>query len=50
MNLDLDFADVKPSVVSWVIVGLMAVTFIVVAKYIFTRWPVPGLTEVVQSV
>lgn len=50
MNLDLDFADVKPSVVSWLIVGLMAVTFIVVAKYIFTRWPVAGLSEIIQSV
>lgn len=47
---DFDFADVKPSVISWIIVGLMATTFIVVAKYVLTRWQVPGLSEVVQSV
>ncbi len=46
----LDFAEVKPSIVSWLIVGLMATTFIVFAKYVFTRYPVRGLTEVIQSV
>jgi len=48
--MDFDFADVKPSLVSWLIVGLMSVTFIVVAKYLVSRWPVKGLTEVIQSV
>lgn len=48
--MKLDLADVKPSVLSWVIVGLMAVTFIVFFKYAFTRWHVPGLSEVFQSV
>jgi hypothetical protein len=48
--MNLDFADVKPSLVSWVIVGLMAITFIVVAKFLTSRWPVKGLTEVIQSV
>lgn len=48
--MDLDFADVKPSLVSWLVVGLMAVTFIVVAKFLTTRWPVKGLTEIIQSV
>jgi len=38
--MDLDFADVKPSVVSWVIVGLMAVTFIVFAKFVVNRWTI----------
>lgn len=46
----IDFADVRPSIVSWLIVGLMAVTFIVFAKFVTTRWPVKGLTEVIQSV
>ncbi len=46
----LDFSDVKPSIISWFIVGLMAITFIVFAKYVVTRFPVRGLTEVVQSV
>ncbi|MCI0560076.1 MAG: hypothetical protein MN733_16425 [Nitrososphaera sp.] len=30
---ELDFSDVKPSVISWIVVGLMAISFIAVAKY-----------------
>lgn len=48
--MDFDLADVKPSLFSWLIVGLMSVTFIAVAKYLVTRFPVKGLTEVIQSV
>jgi hypothetical protein len=48
--MDLDFADVKPSVISWLIVGLMAVTFIVLLKYAVQKFPVPGLSEVILSV
>lgn len=42
--MTLDFADVRPSLVSWLIVGLMAVTFIVLGKWLFTKYPVPGLS------
>jgi len=48
--MDLDLADVKPSVLSWLMVGVMAVTFIAVAKMIFTRYNVPGLSDVVKAV
>jgi hypothetical protein len=47
---ELDMADVKPSLLSWVVVGLMAVTFIAVAKWVLNRWTVPGLTELINSV
>jgi hypothetical protein len=50
MIMDLDMADLKPSLFSWLVVGLMAVTFIVAAKYIFNRWKVPGVTDVVNAV
>ena len=33
MAVDLDFSDVKPSILNWLIVGLMAVSFISVAKW-----------------
>lgn len=46
----MQFANVKPSVISWITVGLMAVTFIVVAKWATTKFPIPGVTPVVQSV
>jgi hypothetical protein len=48
--MTLDFADVKPSVVSWLIVGLMATTFIVFLKFLVNRYPVAGITEVINAV
>ncbi len=45
----LNFGDVRPSVISWFIVGLMAVTFIVVMKFVFTKYPVRGLSEIFQA-
>lgn len=49
-KINLDMADVRPSVASFMVVGLMSVVFIVMAKYLVTRYPVPGLTEVIKSV
>lgn len=46
----LDLADVKPSAVSWLIVGIMAVTFIVFSKWLLNRYPVQGLTDFVNAV
>ncbi len=43
-------ASVNPSVANWLITGLMAVTFIVLAKWALAKWPVPGLSEVVNMV
>jgi len=48
-----DFAKVanpKVSLYAWLVTGLMAVTFIVVAKVLFNRFRVPGVTEVVNAV
>lgn len=50
MPLMLDMADVKPSLVSWVIVTLMAISGIVVFKYVLARWPIKGLSDVVNAV
>lgn len=36
--MEFDLADVKPSVLSWLIVGVMAVTFIVFAKFAVNKW------------
>lgn len=44
------FANVKPSVVSWMTVGIMAITFIVVAKWLATKWEIPGVSAVIQAV
>lgn len=48
MNLDL--ADVKPSVISWVIVGLLASTFIVAAKWLLNKYPIAGITDLINAV
>ena len=42
--MSVDMADVKPTFLSWVTVGIMAVTFIVLMKYITAKYPVPGIT------
>jgi hypothetical protein len=47
--MELDMADVKPSVTSWIIVTLMALTGIVLLKYVFNRWKIPGVTDVVNA-
>jgi riboflavin transporter FmnP len=47
---DLDFADVKPSLINWLIVGFSAATFIVFMKWLLNRRPVPGLTEFVNAI
>ncbi len=31
--IGLDMSDVKPSLLSWILIGLMAVSFIAVTKY-----------------
>jgi len=32
--IGLDMSDVKPSLVSWVLIGLMSISFIAIAKYV----------------
>lgn len=43
--MDVDMADVKPTFLSWITVGVMAVTFIVFMKYLTAKYQVPGLTQ-----
>ena len=42
---DLDMADVLPTLQSLIVVTLMASIGIIFFKWVFTRWPVPGVTE-----
>jgi hypothetical protein len=44
-----NFSDVRIGLLNWIIVGLMAITFIVVAKMITAKFPIAGVTEVVHS-
>jgi len=48
--MDFTMADVKPSVLSWTIVTLMAVTGIVLLKWAMSKWPVKGLADIINAV
>lgn len=50
ISMEFDMADIKPSVLSWIIVGLMAASFIVITKWLVTKYPVPGLTDFFNAV
>lgn len=47
--MDIDVADVKPSVLSWATVGIMATTFIVFFRWFFSKYTVPGLSDLFIS-
>jgi hypothetical protein len=40
----------KLGIRNWVLVGIMAILFIVVAKVIVNKYPLAGLTDVVNAV
>lgn len=46
----VDVADVLPSVTSWIVVTIMAVTGIAFLKWALAMFPIPGLTELVGAV
>jgi hypothetical protein len=41
---------VKLGIRNWVLVGIMAILFIVVAKVIVNKYPIAGLSTVVNAV
>lgn len=45
----IDFSNVKPNLLNWVTIGLMAVTFISFFKYVFAVMNVPGFSELFAS-
>jgi hypothetical protein len=47
--MEVDMSDVKASVISFVIVGIMALLFIVGGKWVTNRWKVPGLTDLFNA-
>ena len=47
---ELDMSDVRPSLISFAIVTLMAVAGISLLKFAMSRWPVPGLKQLVDAV
>jgi hypothetical protein len=51
--MELDMNDIRPSLFSWVMVGLMAITFIFFAKYLVNQYnlfPLTFVKDVVNAV
>lgn len=46
----IDPADLQPNLLNWMVGGIMAVTFILFWKFVFAKWPVPGLSEAFASI
>jgi len=46
MRDSISFAGI--SVYNYIVIGLMAMLFIVTAKIVFNKWQVPGLTDIVN--
>lgn len=46
----LDFGNVYPSVMNWVVIGLMAITFISAMKFLTAKWNIPGISDLVGSI
>lgn len=44
-----DMATPKPSILTWVLIGLMAMSFSVLAKYLVARFPLPGVADFVNA-
>jgi hypothetical protein len=48
--MEFDFSDIKPSVVTALTVLLLVMVTVPLAKYVLNRWPVPGLSDLVNAV
>lgn len=49
-GMELDFSDIKPGVLSALMVLLLVMITVPLAKYVFNRWPVPGITDLINAV
>jgi len=45
----LDVSNLKVGFYNWIVVGIMALLFIVFLKMIVGKWPIPGVTEVANA-
>lgn len=50
MKLDLDFADIRPSVFNFAQITIIAILGIVLLKFITARYRIPGVSELVHAV
>lgn len=46
---DVDFADLKPSILNALVVTLTVVVMLNLLKFAMAKWPVPGLAPLIQN-
>lgn len=47
---DVDFADLKPSILNLIILLMMIVVAVNLGKFAMAKWPIPGLAPLVQNI
>lgn len=48
--MEFDMSDIKPSVITAITILLIVVITVPLAKYLLNRFPVPGLTDLINAV
>ena len=48
--MEFDFSDIKPSVLNALTILLLIMITVPLAKYVLNRFPVPGLTDLVNAI
>jgi len=48
--MEFDMSDIKPTVVSALIVFLFVVLTVPLAKWVVNKYPVPGLTDLINAI
>lgn len=48
--MEIDMSNVKPSVLNAAIVLLLVMITVPTAKFVLNRWPIPGLTDLVNAI
>lgn len=48
--MNLDFADIKPSLLNAVVILCVVIVGVPLLKYTFNRVPVPGVTQLVNTI
>ncbi len=48
--MELDMSNIKPTVLSAITVFLLVMVTVPLAKWAFNRYPVPGLTDLVNAI
>jgi hypothetical protein len=48
--MEFDMSDIKPTVLSAVTILLIVAVMVPLSKFLLNRWPIPGLTDLVNAI